>query len=281
MAYNSGMRTASLIVLCVFLASMSSSSFSQKTAPPASQGETAAVKLQTETGSGLELWQTALGRLWIPIPGRDVIMHLQWEQTVEKVYHHPLVHVRPGDIVIDCGAHIGGFTRVALQAGARMVVAIEPEPANLRAFQRNLAGELKTGRVKLIPKGIWDSSGRLSLHLSSVGDSHSAVIPQNAGKDESIEVTTLDALMTSLNLARVDFIKMDIEGSERKALLGARQMIVKWQPRLAISSYHQKGDPAEICSIVWQARSDYLIASKDLLKSNSGSMVPKVLFFYR
>ena len=275
------MRTACLSFLCALLAPISSSSFPQKTASPASAGATAPVKLQEEAGSGLELWQTALGRLWIPIPGRDVITHLQWEQTVEKVYHHPLVHVRPGDVVIDCGAHIGGFTRVALQLGARMVVAIEPEQANLSAFRRNLAEEMKAGRVRLVPKGVWDSSGRLSLHLSSVGDSHSAVIPQNAGKDEAIEVTTLDALMTSLDLARVDFVKMDIEGSERKALLGARQMLLKWQPRLAISSYHQKGDPAEICSIVWQVRPDYLVASKDLLKSNSVAMVPKVLFFYR
>jgi len=275
------MKTACFAVLCALLAPILSTSFSQKTASPASAGATAPVKLQEEAGSGLELWQTALGRLWIPIPGRDVITHLQWEQTVEKVYHHPLVHVRPGDVVIDCGAHIGGFTRVAFQMGARMVVAIEPEQANLRAFRRNLAEEIKSGRVKLVPKGVWDSSGRLSLHLSSVGDSHSAVIPQNAGKDESIEVTTLDALMTSLDLPRVDFVKMDIEGSERRALLGARQMLLKWQPRLAISSYHQKGDPAEICSIVWQARPDYLVASKDLLKSNSGAMVPKVLFFYR
>jgi len=272
------MKNACILVLCALLAPIASSSSPQKAA---STGATPPVKLKEEATSGLELWQTALGRLWIPIPGRDVITHLQWEQTVERVYHHPLVHVLPGDVVIDCGAHIGGFTRVALQMGARLVVAIEPEQANLNAFRRNLAEEIKTGRVKLVPKGVWDSTGRLSLHLSTVGDSHSAVIPQNVGKDEAMEVTTLDALTTSLGLARVDFVKMDIEGSERKALLGARRVLLKWQPRLAISSYHQQGDPAEICSIVWQVRPDYLVASKDLLKSNNGAMVPKVLFFYR
>ena len=85
-----------------------------------------------------------------------------WEQVTQKVYYHPNVHVRPGDVVIDCGAHIGGFTRVALSAGARMVIAIEPQRGNLLAFEKNLAQELKTGKVKLIRKGVWDSIGKLA-----------------------------------------------------------------------------------------------------------------------
>ncbi|HYK88118.1 MAG TPA: FkbM family methyltransferase [Acidobacteriota bacterium] len=245
---------------------------------PQTAAETQAKLLEEEPKSGLELWETMMGRLWIPSPGLYVIKHLQWEQMIQRVYHHPLVHVRPGDVVIDCGAHIGGFTQVALRAGARLVVAIEPEQANLRAFRRNFEQELGARKVILVEKGVWDTTGKLALHLSTVGDSHSVVIPQNQGKDETIEVTTLDALADSLRLPRVDFIKMDIEGAELKALAGARRVLNRFQPRLAISSYHQKGDPAAICAIVWQARSDYLIASKDIADSVAA---PKVLFFYR
>jgi FkbM family methyltransferase len=244
-----------------------------------SQGVDAAPpkRLEVDTKTGLELWETMLGRLWIPSPGLYVIRHLQWEQMVQRVYHHPLVHVGQGDIVLDCGAHIGGFTRVALREGARLVVAIEPERANLAAFRRNFQQELQTGRVRLIEKGVWDTTGKLPLHLSSVGDSHSVVIPQNQGKDETIDVTTLDALVENLKLPRVDFIKMDIEGAELKALQGARRVIKRDRPRLAISSYHQKGDPAAICAIVWQTRSDYLVVSKDIADA---AAAPKVLFFY-
>jgi hypothetical protein len=92
-----------------------------------------------------------------------------------------------------------------------------------------------------------------------------------------IDVITLDALVPNLKLSRVDFIKMDIEGAELKALQGARRVLMHYRPRLAISSYHQKGDPAAICSIVWRARADYLVVSKDIADS---AMVPKVLFFY-
>jgi FkbM family methyltransferase len=261
-----------IIAACVFPMSICSRAFSQGPA------ETPAKRLEVDAKTGLELWETMLGRLWIPGPGLYVIKHLQWEQMVQKVYHHPMVHVRQGDVVLDCGAHIGGFTRVALLDGARLVVAIEPERANLAAFRRNFQRELQTGQVRLVEKGVWDTAGKIALHLSSVGDSHSAVIPQDQGKDETIDVISLDALVETLKLPRVDFIKMDIEGAELKALRGARKVLARDHPRLAISSYHQKGDPAAICTIVWQTCPDYLVASKDI---SDGPHVPKVLFFYR
>jgi FkbM family methyltransferase len=237
--------------------------------------------IREDKPSGLELWETAMGRLWIPnASAAAVIKHLEWEQVVQQVYHHPSAHVNRGDIVLDCGAHVGGFTRIALAAGARTVVAIEPEKQNVVAFRRNFAEEIKKGSVILVEKGVWDKTGSLSLHLSTVGDSHSVAIAQNSGKDESIAVTTIDALVESLKLPKIDFIKMDIEGAELNALRGSRNALQRWHPRLAISSYHQKGDPAAICNLVWEAQSNYLVGSKDLLPESKPTAVPKVLFFY-
>jgi FkbM family methyltransferase len=254
--------------------------YSQPTATPAKSVPSSLKLIETDADAGLELWQTALGQLWIPKPGYYVIKHLEWEETVEKVYDHPLVHVRSGDVVIDCGAHIGGFTRVALQAGARLVVAIEPEQANLRAFRRNFEQELKSSRVILVPKGVWETAGKLPLHLSNTGDSHSIIFAQRGPGDAEIEVTTPDALVQELGLEKVDFIKMDIEGSEANALRGARHVLERWKPRMALSSYHLKGDPATLCALVWGMRSDYLVTTKDLIKAPHGATVPKVLFFY-
>jgi FkbM family methyltransferase len=277
------MRTCGFMLCCALLTAIVPFSFDQSANPRAVVGvtpaDTQATLLQEDTAAGLELWDTMLGRLWIPRPGIYVIKHLQWEQKVQRVYHHPLVHVRSGDVVIDCGAHIGGFTRIALAAGARMVVAIEPERANILAFRRNLEPEIKAGRVKLVEKGVWDTTGRLPLHTSDVGDSHSMVVPQSRHQDEIIDVTTLDLLVESLKLSRIDFIKMDIEGAERNALRGARKVIQRWNPRLAISSYHLKGDPAAIAGLVWEFHRGYLIESKDLEKGAEG-FVPKVLFFH-
>ena len=273
-------RGSILTVLVVTLGALMASAFFQADAGAAKAGPGSARLLKTDDAAGLELWQTGLGQLWIPKPGYYVIKHLDWESTVEKVYDHPLVHVRRDDVVIDCGAHIGGFTRIALQAGARLVVAIEPETANLRAFRRNFEQELKSARVLLIPKGVWETTGKLSLHISKTGDSHSVIFAQKGPGDEEIEVTTLDALAGELKLDRVDFVKMDIEGSEANALRGARQVIQRWKPRMAISSYHVKGDPAALSALVWSTRSDYLVDTKDLIQAPHGSTVPKVLFFH-
>jgi FkbM family methyltransferase len=235
--------------------------------------------VREEKPSGLELWDTLLGRLWIPKPGSFVIKHLEWEQAIQKVYDHPAVHITNGDVVIDCGAHIGGFTRVALLAGASLVVAVEPEKSNVVAFRRNFAEALKNRKVVLVEKGVWDSDCRMPLHLSSVGDSHSVALRQNTGKNQFIDLTTIDNLIGSLNLRRVDFIKIDIEGAEKNALLGAKQTLRRTRPRLAVSSYHKKGDPAEICSTVWSLQPGYLVESKDRLRNPDGSEIPKVLFF--
>ncbi len=246
-----------------------------------SSASLAEVKLIREDRSAsLELWETKLGQLWIPRPGSAVIKHLELEQAVEKVYDHPSVHVTSGDIVLDCGAHIGGFTRVALLSGARLVIAVEPEKANVLAFRRNFAEALRNHKVILIEKGVWDKSGNLPLHLSTVGDSHSVGIRQNSGKDEMIELTTIDELIAGLKLPKLDFIKMDIEGAEINALHGAQQTLKRWRPRMAISSYHKVGDPATICSLVWGTQPGYLVTSKERLRFRDGSEAPKVLFFY-
>ncbi len=276
------MRETSILLSAAIPLFLISISFSQEPAsPPAGGGPAAypAKMIREDAAAGLELWQTMLGDLWIPSPGVWVIKHLQWEQAIEKVYYQTEVHVRRGDVVIDCGAHIGGFTRTALGLGASLVVAIEPEPANIRAFRKNLAQELADGRVRLVDKGIFDKPGKLVLHLSESGDAHSVVEQRKGPGSVEIEVVTLDSLVDSLKLQRVDFVKMDIEGAETGALRGARRLLKRFKPRLALSAYHEKGDPAAIAALVWESRPDYLVESKDLVKGPGGSPVPKVLFF--
>lgn len=45
--------------------------------------------------------------------------------------------IAPGDVVLDCGAHIGTFTRDAFRRGAASVIAYEPEPVNFRLLEKN------------------------------------------------------------------------------------------------------------------------------------------------
>ena len=71
------------------------------------------------------------------------------EQAGGDIYEQRTVSVRDSDVVIDVGAHLGTFTRIALRHGARLVVAVEPDPVNAACFERTFAPEIAGGRVRL------------------------------------------------------------------------------------------------------------------------------------
>ena len=88
----------------------------------------------------------------------------------------------------------------------------------------------------------------------------------------------LDDIVEQLNLSRVDLIKMDIEGSERHALRGAKRTLEQFKPRLAICTYHRPDDPAVIPAVIGEVRNDYRMHAKDFVL-HWGSVGPKVLLF--
>jgi hypothetical protein len=73
----------------------------------------------------------------------------------------------------------------------------------------------------------------------------------------TVRAVTLDALAAELELDRIDFIKMDIEGAERHALAGARGVLASHKPRLAICIYHAADDPDVVPQVVREANGAY------------------------
>jgi hypothetical protein len=65
-----------------------------------------------------------------------------------------------------------------------------------------------------------------------------------------IQQTTLDDLAVDLGFHKADFIKMDLEGFEAQALLGACQMILKFKPKLSITTYHRATDYRNTLNII-------------------------------
>jgi FkbM family methyltransferase len=210
-----------------------------------------ASRLLQEDPAGLELWDTPRGRFWIPKGDRYILPFNLAEQEVD-IYTLDQVRLRPDDIVLDCGANVGVYTRKALEAGARTVVSIEPTPENVECLRRNFAREIEAGRVILVAKGVWDKEDVLTLHVDPQNTAAASfIISKKEWKDVlEVPLTTIDRLAEELKLPRVDFIKMDIEGAEIRALEGARQTITKHRPRLAISAYHHADHPAQIPATV-------------------------------
>ena len=200
---------------------------------------------------GLVLWETPNGSFWIP-EGHDVFWFLAEQEG--NIYGSGETGVQPGDVVLDCGASVGLFTREALDLGASVVLAIDPDIESLKALRRNFPTEIEQGKVVVVEKGVWDREGVLPF------DSRThRVANEGFGGETAFEIrlTTIDKLVDELGLASVDFIKMDIEGAEQKALAGAKNTLAKHKPRLAIAAYHLDDDQARIPEIVEQAQPDY------------------------
>ena len=168
-------------------------------------------------------------------------------------HHVPPIRVEQGDCVIDAGAGWGDTAlRFAHDAGETGTVqAFEFEPQNLEILAQNLA---------LNP----DLAARISIQQKALGQSHDVelcylsmgpgtrIVPCTPGKKQRrVTATSIDQVAKTL--AKVDFIKMDIEGSELSALRGAEQTIRQHRPKLAISVYHNLVDfitvPAYIDSL--------------------------------
>ena len=108
------------------------------------------MRLLGRDSAGLELWETPLGPLWSPQRRQSAFWLADMlAEAQADLYSFGPVRVRPGDIVLDCGANIGVFARQALSAGAALVVAIEPGPASVACLNRNFAAEI-AGRRFLV-----------------------------------------------------------------------------------------------------------------------------------
>ena len=201
-------------------------------------------------------WNTPLGRFWgTEGDGRELDL-LTLEQAVGDIYEQRNVAVRDSDVVVDVGAHLGTFTRIALQHGARLVVAVEPDPVNAACFERTFDAEISAGRVQLVRAAAWHSTGSLEFEIGNASQT-GRVTDSGSSRAVTVRAVTLDDVVDELKLARVDFIKMDIEGAERHALKGARRLLARDKPRLAICIYHAPDDAAVIPDVVRAANNTY------------------------
>ncbi|MGD0015297.1 MAG: FkbM family methyltransferase [Bryobacteraceae bacterium] len=224
------------------------------------------------------LWDTPMGHFWAPAPSTFVPFDVFEQET--DIYGSGRDGVQRADIVIDCGANIGLFTAKALKLGAGRVIAVEPGPENLECLQRNLAAEIQAGRVLIVRKGVWSREGFLrfiSEPDNSAGD-HFVDSDVTSGVGQQLPITTIDRIVADLKLPHVDFIKMDIEGSEVPAIAGATETLRASRPRLAICTYHKLDDPVTIPAAIRKINPAYIMRCGGCQRRGF-SLEPLVLLF--
>lgn len=142
-----------------------------------------------------------------------------------------IIKKEPHAIFVDAGAYDGGTIDEFIQFQQNSfdkVLSFEMNEVNYRQILNKRYDE----RVTIYNKGLWNENVECRYSLQADAS--------RLGKGDHIaQCVKLDEVLDG---ERVTFIKMDIEGAEKRALLGAEKTIKKWKPQLAICIYHEQND---------------------------------------
>ena len=109
-------------------------------------------------------------------------------------------------------------------------------------------------RSNVVPMNYAAGSECKTIEFSSSGSRGSGAEGSNKrAKTTEIAIRTID----SLEIADFDLIKLDVEGDEKEALIGASDTLKNSRPALSISVYHRSGDVFEIPLMIAQIYPDY------------------------
>ena len=138
--------------------------------------------------------------------------------------------IHEGDIVIDVGANIGYYTLIFAQlvGSSGKVFAFEPESKNFEILKKNI--EINNyPNIVAEQKIVSDKSGIVKLFIAEHGIvGHRITQQKSSQKFIEVESIILDNYIKKLNLDnKINFIKIDVEGSEPKVLEGAKEIMQK------------------------------------------------------
>lgn len=150
--------------------------------------------------------------------------------------------IKSGDVVLDIGANIGAHTPhlAACVGPAGQVVAFEPTDFAFAKLTRNvalnpaLAGRIRCLQVMLVDVETADAPN-IPLYSSWPLKSEAGLHHLHQGRlmtTAGARARTLDSAVASLGLARLDCIKLDIDGAECAMLRGAREVLTRWHPTI-------------------------------------------------
>lgn len=196
----------------------------------------------------------------------DIQYHQEFSDKQPQQYFEDFLALESNEIFVDVGGFDGQtsleFIRRCPQY--QSVHVFEPEKDNMNGVQKMLSG---FENIFYHPYGLSDSPAVLGMISSG---STSKVVEAGSG-DYDIEIDKLDNLLK----CRATFIKMDIEGAEQKAIVGARQFISTFKPKLAICVYHQGNDFRVIYERIIEMNPNY----KVYLRHYTEGIVETVMFF--
>jgi len=178
---------------------------------------------------------------------REYLAQVHWRLQLDfEGLSSPVAHAQyfPDDlfglseaeVFVDCGAYDGDSLHIFFERQPTFrgtFIAVEPDPINLQSLKQYVATlpDDWRDRVKILPQAV--GARREIVRFAATGLASAGISSTGTLEVESVP---LDEMLEDM---RPTFIKMDIEGAEVNALIGARRSIETALPVLAICVYHQ------------------------------------------
>ncbi len=152
--------------------------------------------------------------------------------------------VKAGDVALDVGANIGFYTMQLARAVGRSgtVIAVEPDTRNLELLRQSV--ELnKFENIRVVASAVAIKPGKGTLFRTDSYADNALVADRVDGVDGAavdsipVEIRTLDEIVARNAIKEVNFVKIDIDGSEPLALQGMRQTIAASKDIKIIAEY--------------------------------------------
>lgn len=158
----------------------------------------------------------------------------------EIAFLQGLVRRASKPIVLDIGANIGLHALACAEARPDATVyAFEPSPATAELLAANVRNNKLGARIHIIREAVSDSIGTATLHecddnaFSSLKDTHRKHVVGTT----QVPTTTLDEIVKTRRLDRVDVMKIDVEGFEGHVIRGGEATLRRLKPDLFIEIY--------------------------------------------
>lgn len=238
---------------------------------------TSLLRLTVCVDANAEFLKVSIGGVTIYWPASQSTRDLPWlfhevfdEYTTNpSSYNNPNLGYPTRSWIIDAGAAEGYFSVFALQNSKARLICIEPLSLMKSALQKTLEMHSNGKPSIMVKAGIGDKKSLANIQLDAnyICDSRfiADIESEQLGAQESIfttelvPITTLDALAAEYNLQANGMIKMDIEGYEMAALIGAIDLMKHFKPSLAIAVYHELDNANKCAEIIRSANPTYKI----------------------
>ena len=158
-------------------------------------------------------------------------------ETLEELYGNDKIK-----LLLDAGAFKGDSTRdFAATLDVDRIIAVEADPRTYLKL-KTYADSERDSEVVAVNAAIWDKDTTLE-YISSASRGSGESGRNKRAKETVVDALTIDTILSD-NM--VDFIKLDIEGAESNAILGAEKALYRDKPNMEVSLYHRTEDLFEL-----------------------------------